>query len=111
MTSPPKCPVHDLWCCGAHLARLERALAAFMLDMQTSEHGYEETVAPYLVRDEAVFGTAQLPKFSEDLFRTENGYWLIPTGEVPLTNLVREQIIDEGDLPLRFTGSYSMFSL
>jgi seryl-tRNA synthetase len=91
------------------LARLERALAAFMLDLQTSEHGYEETVAPYLVRDEAVYGTAQLPKFSEDLFRTENGYWLIPTGEVPLTNLVREQIIDERDLPLRFTAHTPCF--
>lgn len=91
------------------LARLERALAAFMLDLQTTEHGYEEVVPPYLVRDEAVFGTAQLPKFSEDLFRTENGYWLIPTGEVPLTNLVRESIIDERDLPLRFTAHTPCF--
>ena len=93
------------------LARLERALATFMLDLQSGEHGYEETVAPLLVRDEAVFGTAQLPKFSEDLFRTENGYWLIPTGEVPLTNLVREQIVDEGDLPLRFTAHTPCFQV
>ena len=91
------------------LARLERALAAFMLDMHTAENGYEEIVAPLLVRDEAVYGTAQLPKFAEDLFRTENGYWLIPTGEVPLTNLVREKILDQRELPLRFTAHTSCF--
>ena len=91
------------------LARLERALAAFMMDLQTEEHGYEEAVVPYLVRDEAVFGTAQLPKFAEDLFRTENGYWLIPTAEVSLTNMVREQIIDEADLPKRFTAHTPCF--
>ncbi len=91
------------------LARLERALAAFMLDMHTLEHGYEEINVPLLVRDDAVFGTAQLPKFAEDLFRTEDGYWLIPTGEVPLANLVRENIIDEHQLPLRFTAHTSCF--
>ena len=91
------------------LARLERALAAFMLDLQTAEQGYIEHVVPYLVRDEAVFGTAQLPKFAEDLFRTENGYWLIPTAEVSLTNLVREQIIEEGDLPIRLTAHTPCF--
>ena len=91
------------------LARLERALAAFMLDMHTSEHGYEETAVPLLVRDDAVYGTAQLPKFSEDLFRTENGYWLISTGEISLTNMVREKILNEGDLPLRFTAHTPCF--
>lgn len=86
------------------LARLERALGAFMLDLQTQEFGYTEVVAPLLVRDNAVFGTTQLPKFAEDLFRTTNDFWLIPTAEVSLTNLVREQILAEADLPLRFTA-------
>jgi seryl-tRNA synthetase len=86
------------------LARLERALGAFMLDLQTGEHGYSETNVPHLVRDEAVFGTAQLPKFTEDLFRTTLGNWLIPTAEVSLNNLVREQILDEAALPLRLTA-------
>ncbi len=83
------------------LARLERALAQFMLDVQTGEHGYEEVNPPLLVRDEAVFGTGQLPKFEEDLFRTTDGRWLIPTAEVPLTNLVREQIVPQDKLPMR----------
>jgi seryl-tRNA synthetase len=86
------------------LARLERALAAFMLDLHTLEHGYREVSPPVMVRDEALFGTGQLPKFAEELFRTTNGYWLIPTAEVPLTNLVAGQIVDEADLPLRFTA-------
>jgi seryl-tRNA synthetase len=86
------------------LARLERALGAFMLDLHTSEFGYTEVAPPVLVRDEAVYGTGQLPKFAEDLFRTTNGFWLVPTAEVPLTNLVREQILDEAQLPLRFTA-------
>ena len=86
------------------LARLERALGNFMLDLHTSEVGYTETNPPMLVRDEAVFGTGQLPKFSEDLFRTENGYWLIPTAEVSLTNIVRETIMTEAELPKRFTA-------
>ncbi len=83
------------------LARLERALAAFMLDLHTTEFGYTEVNPPALVRDEAVFGTGQLPKFGDDLFRTTDGRWLIPTAEVPLTNLVADEILDEGDLPIR----------
>jgi seryl-tRNA synthetase len=86
------------------LARLERALAAFMLDLHTGEFGYEEINPPFLVKDDAAFGTAQLPKFADDLFRTTNGYWLIPTAEMPLTNLVRETIVEEARLPLRFTA-------
>jgi len=86
------------------LARLERALAQFMLDLHTKEFGYTEVSPPALVRDNAVFGTGQLPKFSEDLFRTANGFWLIPTAEVPLTNLVAGEILDAGALPLRFTA-------
>ena len=84
------------------LARLERALAQFMLDVQTTEYGYEEVWPPLLVRDDALFGTGQLPKFAEDLFRTTDDRWLIPTAEVPLTNLVREEILSEADLPMRF---------
>ncbi len=91
------------------LARLERALAAFMLDLQTSEHGYRETSVPYLVRDEAVFGTGQLPKFTEDLFRTTDDRWLIPTAEVPLTNLVRDAIHAEADFPIRMTAHTPCF--
>ena len=88
----------------AGLARLERALGAFMLDLHTSEFGYTEVVPPFMVRDEAMFGTAQLPKFADDLFHTQAGLWLIPTAEVSLTNLVRESIIAAEDLPLRFTA-------
>jgi seryl-tRNA synthetase len=86
------------------LARLERALGQFMLDLQTTEFGYEEVSPPLLVRDEAVFGTSQLPKFAEELFRTTDGYWLVPTAEVPLTNLVAGEILDEKALPLRYTA-------
>jgi seryl-tRNA synthetase len=86
------------------LARLERALGQFMLDLQTTEHGYLEVAPPLMVRDAAVFGTGQLPKFAEDLFRTTRGDWLIPTAEVSLTNLVREQILDEAELPIRMTA-------
>jgi len=86
------------------LARLERALGQFMLDIHVREHGYEEISVPLLVRDEALFGTAQLPKFAEDLFQTTDGRWLIPTAEVPLTNLVRESIIEPAALPLRFAA-------
>ncbi len=75
------------------LARLERALGQFMLDLHTSEHGYEEASVPALVNDAAAFGTGQLPKFAEDLFRTTDGRWLIPTAEVPLTNLVAGEIL------------------
>jgi seryl-tRNA synthetase len=88
----------------AGLARLERALGQFMLDVQTQEHGYVEVSPPLLVRDEAVFGTGQLPKFAEDLFRTTDGRWLIPTAEVSLTNTVAGAITDEAALPLRLTA-------
>jgi len=86
------------------IARLERALGQFMLDLQTVEHGYTEVSPPVLVKDEALFGTGQLPKFAEDLFRTTGDHWLIPTAEVSLTNLVREQITAEEELPLRLTA-------
>ncbi len=86
------------------LARLERALAQFMLDHQTGVNGYTEHYVPYMVNDEAMYGTGQLPKFAEDLFRTTDGRWLIPTAEVSLTNLVREQILEEKFLPLRLTA-------
>jgi seryl-tRNA synthetase len=116
------------------LARLERALAQFMLDLHTTEHGYTEVAPPLLVRDEAMFGTAQLPKSCDDMFSAQGGlasrrfaelakqgappeefgnasahYWLIPTAEVPLTNLVRERIIDEDVLPMRFTACTPCF--
>lgn len=84
-------------------AKLQRALGQFMLD-HVAEAGFEQVSPPLLVRDEAVFGTGQLPKFSEDLFRTTDGRWLIPTAEVSLTNIVREQILAEAELPLRFTA-------
>ena len=84
-------------------AKLQRALGQFMLD-HVAEAGFEQVSPPLLVRDEAVFGTGQLPKFSEDLFRTTDGRWLIPTAEVSLTNIVREQILSEAELPLRFTA-------
>jgi len=87
------------------IARLNRALGQFMLDTHTEKFGYQEVVPPVLVRDDAVYGTAQLPKFAEDLFKTTDGRWLIPTAEVSLTNLVREQILDLTDeAPLRFTA-------
>jgi seryl-tRNA synthetase len=86
------------------LARLERALGQFMLDLHTTEFGYTEVSPPLLVRDAALFGTSQLPKFAEDQFRTTDGYWLIPTAEVPLTNLVAGEILDESTLPKRYTA-------
>lgn len=91
------------------LARLERALGDFMLDIQTNEFGFEEVSPPLLVKDDAAFGTAQLPKFTEDLFQTTNGFWLIPTAEVPLTNLVNDAILDADELPLRFTARTPCF--
>jgi seryl-tRNA synthetase len=91
------------------LARLERALAQFMLDLHTQTFGYTETSPPMLVRDAAAFGTGNLPKFAEDLFRTTNGYWLIPTAEVPLTNLVAGEIVDEATLPHRYTAHTACF--
>jgi seryl-tRNA synthetase len=89
---------------GGALSRLERALGQFMLDMHTSEFGYREMSVPLMVRDNAMFGTSQLPKFADDLFQTTNGYWLIPTAEVSLTNLAGDQIIDAESLPLRMTA-------
>ena len=86
------------------MARLQRALGQFMLDRQTGENGYTECAPPLLVRDEAMFGTGQLPKFADDLFRTTDGRWLIPTAEVSLTNSVREQILPEAALPIRLTA-------
>ncbi len=86
------------------MARLHRALAQFMLDRQTGENGYLECIPPLLVKDEAVFGTGQLPKFSEDLFKTTDGRWMIPTAEVSLTNAVQGEILSEGQLPLRMTA-------
>jgi seryl-tRNA synthetase len=86
------------------LARLERAIANFMLDLHTGEFGYAETNPPLLVRAPALQGTGQLPKFEEDLFRTANDFWLIPTSEVSLTNLVREEVLDPAQLPMRMTA-------
>ncbi|MDC9835571.1 serine--tRNA ligase [Rhizobium binxianense] len=86
------------------LAKLERALGQFMIDLHTREHGYTEVSSPLMVRAEAVFGTGSLPKFEEDLFKTTDGRYLIPTAEVTLTNLVREEILDQEKLPLRFTA-------
>ena len=86
------------------LARLERAIAQYMLDTQTLKNGYTEHNVPLLVNDAAAFGTGQLPKFADDLFKTTDGRWLIPTAEVSLTNLVRESILEEAQLPLRMTA-------
>jgi seryl-tRNA synthetase len=86
------------------LARLERALASFMIDVHTQEYGYVEVSPPYLVRESAMYGAGQLPKFAEDAFVTTNEYWLIPTAEVPLTNLVAEEILDLNQLPIRYVA-------
>ncbi len=86
------------------LARLERAIGQFFINTHTEEHGYTEVAPPVLVKDEAMFGTAQLPKFREDQFRAGEDFWLIPTAEVPLTNLVAQSILSEEELPLRFTA-------
>ena len=91
------------------LSRLERALASYMLDVQTGEHGYEETSPPVLVRDEALIGTGQLPKFGEDSFQTTDGMWLIATSEISLTNTVRESILDADTLPRRMTAHTPCF--
>lgn len=93
------------------LAHLERALAAFMIDIHTREYGYQEITPPLLVRDAALFGTGNLPKFGDDLFKTTSGHWLIPTAEVSLTNLVAQKIINEEDLPLRYTTYTPCFRL
>ena len=91
------------------LARMERALAAFMLDFHTLENGYTELATPVLVKQEALYGTGQLPKFAEDLFRTTGSHWLIPTAEVTMTNLVADSILDESALPTRMTAQTSCF--
>ena len=96
------------------IARLHRALAQFMLDLQTREHGYEEVYTPYLVHGSALQGTGQLPKFEEDLFKTscegeDQPYYLIPTSEVPLTNIVAGEIVDREELPLKFTAHTPCF--
>ncbi len=95
----------------AGLARLHRALAQFMLDLHTREHGYTEVYVPYLVQAPALIGTGQLPKFAQDLFglRGEQGFYLIPTAEVPVTNLVREQIVPAEKLPLKFVAHTPCF--
>ncbi len=91
------------------LARLERALGQFMLDLHTREHGYSEMSVPLLVNDATMFGTTQLPKFADDQFRTTDGRWLIPTAEVPLTNTVAGTTVAEKDLPLRVTALTDCF--
>jgi seryl-tRNA synthetase len=91
------------------VARVHRALAQFMLDMHTTEHGLAETWTPVLVKEEAMFGTNQLPKFAEDSYQTTNGWWLIPTSEVTLTNSVAGDILDEGALPIRLTAHTHCF--
>ena len=91
------------------LARLERALGQFMIDLHAGEHGYQEISVPSLVNSETVYGTGQLPKFGEDLFRTTDGRWLIPTAEVPLTNLAAGEIVPEKNLPLRMTALTDCF--
>jgi seryl-tRNA synthetase len=93
------------------LAKLHRALIQFMLDVHTTEHGYEEVYVPYIVNKDSLFGTGQLPKFEEDLFRLddERGYYLIPTAEVPITNLVRDEIVAAEDMPLQFTSHTPCF--
>ena len=91
------------------LARLERAMANFMLDLHTTEFGYQEINVPILVKDQALFGTGQLPKFKDDLFKTTNDYWLIPTAEVPLSNMTRETILDVAELPKRYVSHTPCF--
>jgi seryl-tRNA synthetase len=90
-------------------ARLSRALAAFMLDLHTREHGYTEILPPVLTNSDSLFGTGQLPKFEEDLFHTREGYYLIPTAEVPLTNMHRDEILPAQALPIRYTAYTSCF--
>ena len=91
------------------VARVHRALAQFMLDLHTAEHGLAETWTPVLVKEEAMYGTNQLPKFAEDSYQTTNGWWLIPTSEVTLTNTVAGDILDEATLPLRMTAHTHCF--
>jgi seryl-tRNA synthetase len=91
------------------VARIHRALGQFMLDLHTDEHGLTEMITPVLVRDEAMFGTGNLPKFAEDSYQTTNGWWLIPTAEVTLTNTVAGELLDEGALPIRMTALTQCF--
>ena len=91
------------------LARMERALGQFMLDLHTGAHGYTEMQVPLLVNDDAAYGTDKLPKFADDLFKTTDGRWLIPTAEVPLTSMVMGQIVPEAELPLRMTALSECF--
>ena len=91
------------------IARLHRALTQFMLDLHTEKHGYQEVSVPYLVKEEMLYGTGQFPKFREDQFSAQDGLWLIPTAEVPVTNLVREQILEANDLPLKFVCHSACF--
>lgn len=93
----------------AAMARLHRALAQFMIDLHTEEHGLTEMITPVLVREEAMYGTNQLPKFAEDSYQTTNGWWLIPTSEVTLTNTVAGETLDESQLPLRMTAHTNCF--
>ena len=86
------------------VARLERAIGQFMLDLHTNEHGYSEINPPLMVREQTAYGTGNLPKSADDMFCTREGLWLIPTAEMPLTNLVRESIVDEKELPMRLTA-------
>ena len=92
-----------------NLARLERSIANFMLDLHTTEFGYQEVNVPILVKNDALYGTGQLPKFEEDLFKTINDFYLIPTAEVPLTNMTRDTILNSADLPLRFVSHTPCF--
>lgn len=94
---------------SGQLALLERALGQFMLDTHVQEHGYQEVTVPVLVKSDAVYGTAQLPKFEEELFKTTDDRWLVSTSEISLTNLVREEILDHKNLPLRFTALSQCF--
>ncbi|MEY8195039.1 MAG: serine--tRNA ligase, partial [Cycloclasticus sp.] len=93
------------------LARLQRALTQFMLDMHTDQHGYRETYVPYMVNKESLLGTGQLPKFEDDLFKMtgDSPYYLIPTAEVPVTNLVRDKIVEADSLPLKFVAHTPCF--
>lgn len=95
---------------SGHLARMHRALIQFMLDTHTTEHGYTETYVPYLVNEESLRGTGQLPKFEKDLFKMDGGvYYLIPTAEVPLTNIVRDVIVENNDMPRKFVAHTPCF--
>ena len=92
-----------------YIARMERALSNFMIDFHVKENGYEEVSVPILVKEDAMFGTGQLPKFKEDQYKTTDGMWLIPTAEVPLTNLVRAKVLNQSDLPLRYVAYTQCF--